>query len=113
VPASPTRIIFAGTYVGCILKGEKLADSSVQQSVRIEMVLNRRTAKALDHHWNRNCPLGIISARHSARFAHGIGGCNDRSCRAIRTRTFPPRQRPESLRYACNGVNLNLLPKMK
>src|SRR6184192_2546128 len=36
-----------GTYTGRILKGEKPSDLPVQESVKIEFVINLRTAKSL------------------------------------------------------------------
>jgi len=45
--ASRDQVVWSGTYVGRILRGQKTADLPVQQAVKIELLINLKTAQSL------------------------------------------------------------------
>src|SRR5262249_50294341 len=45
--STPDSYRLAGIYTGSILKGEKPADLPVQQSTKVELILNTKAAKTL------------------------------------------------------------------
>ncbi len=56
--ASPTESYrLMGVYTGRVLKGEKSADLPVQQSTKLELIINIKTAKAL----GVNVPAAILA----------------------------------------------------
>jgi putative ABC transport system substrate-binding protein len=46
----------SGVYTGRILKGEKPGNLPIQQSVKVDLILNMRTAKAL----GLNVPIPLL-----------------------------------------------------
>ena len=52
----PDAFRIAGVYVARILKGEKPADLPVQQSTKVQFIVNLKTAKAL----NLTIPFSLL-----------------------------------------------------
>jgi len=44
---SRDQVVWSGTCVGHILRGQKTADLPVQQAVKIELLINLKTAQSL------------------------------------------------------------------
>jgi putative ABC transport system substrate-binding protein len=57
-----------GIYAGKILKGAKPSDLPVQQSVKVQLIINPKTAKALE-------PPRPLSRNHPTETADNLGRC--------------------------------------
>jgi hypothetical protein len=73
-----------------------------------------KTVKLRRAAWRFETSAGDASARDRRTTQHRLGRVADDRCDKCQSWLYvTPRQRPESLRCACNAVSLNLLPKPK
>jgi hypothetical protein len=86
-----------GTYAGKILRGDKPADLPVQQSAKLELIINLKTAKAL----GLTIPLPLVGRRDN-RVTRESGTGSFETCRDVRI-SVAIGGNPDMARTACFG----------